>query len=859
MKRVKPLGMSGVLVLSLLACSDPQKRVQRPLDVAVVTAPDAARPPDVVRHPAPTCPLAALVVEPDPDAPTDGLQGMARRETPLTKGGTCEVADSNLARVEQAILTGPSREVPVTSTPWDHKRPPKHLGLVDTRFALQPDERALLDRNGFVVLARFADDWASLFHEVFQSQLPIYVSVDAVMHAIYLGNDGLIADLEDAKLAPMVSRVLDALACALPAAAGDYPAETARDLDLYVTVARALLRGEPPASMFGDPTVEAEATKLVAAADAAAEMTKVSMFGRERVIDFTAYTPRSHYAKTDARKRFFRAGMWLSRLELNLVSRDSRSSQPGEVPDPTETPREDILALALADLVKRSGAADDVARLDGAWALLAGRREDVSVAQLLELRAQAGIDKLTDPTAAQRLRTAIGTRFQRTARLHYMPEGSRTLPAITTLLGPRVVPDAQATRPIVADEVAGREVLHAADMAYALGHDRALAYLADDRARFPTLEHQLGAARTIMQTTPRGKDDLYSAWLDAIIAIARPDVGARPSFASTPAYADLRMNSALVAFGHLKHNFVLAVGESYFAGGCEIPDGYVEPATAAYAGLLDYLGRLERALPQLDPKDETGGLAYVKNLRRVLETLLAIQRDELLGKPLSKAQREFLSMVVEMAPGTTGGPPTYTGWWFDMFRHRELDGRADADYIASFFTGDKIAYVGATAPRLGVFVVDTGGAPRLAVGPVARGYEIQGPQAKRLSDDDAKQLADADRFAPWATSYTAAAPTVAAPAFSISWAPGDAIQLEAKAAIGPVTIEILDHHRKPIAKATRTIGAGKTTWKIKHAKDVAEGLHLIVGKWHAWEEVGVVEGQVYSTFGPAEETEGGSN
>src|SRR5262249_9087714 len=160
-------------------------------------------------------------------------------------------------------------------------------------------------------------------------------------------------------------------------------------------------------------------------------------------------TPRGHYAANEDRQRYFRSAMWLSRIQFNLVSRSSRSSQPGTVPDPSETPREDIAALALADLIDRTRLGDSVGKLDAAWQLLAGRREDVSVAQLSELRRTARIDRLTDPDAAGKLRSAIGDKFQRRVRMHYMPEGSKDLPVIATLLGPRAVPDAAATRPLV--------------------------------------------------------------------------------------------------------------------------------------------------------------------------------------------------------------------------------------------------------------------------------------------------------------------------------------------------------------------------------------------------------------------------
>ena len=772
-------------------------------------------------------------------------------------GDRCAVADSNLARVEAAILRAHddagSRPAAPATRPWDHKRAPLYDKLVANRLALAPAEQQHLARDGFVVLPRlpFAS-YAAAFHEIYQSELPIYISVDAVMHAVYAGNDALIAQVEDERLAPLVGSTLDLIGCKL--ATGGYPATQIHDLDVYLAVARALFRGDAPVSVSGDPSVVTEAQVFVAAATAGAEMRTVSLFGRDRVVDFTAYTPRGHYTQTASRQRFFRATMWLSRLELNLVSRGSRSSTPGATPDPRETPREVLDAVLLADLA-RTYAPDQLAQLDLAWTLLAGPREDVSPIQLAQLATNAGVKSdLSQPDAEARVRAGIGDHYQRTVRMHHMPAGVTKLPAIMTLLGARVVPDAEATRPLVNDEVPGRGVLHAADLAFVLGHDRARDYLVADRAQFPTLDSQLAKARAGLARAPRGSDDLYSAWLDAIAGLAEVPTGSRPSFMTTPAYADLRLASTIAAFGQLKHNFVLVAGESYFAGGCEIPDGYVEPAPKMYAALRDYAGRGVRAMKVLDPVDATGAGAYFKRLDGLLQLLDEITADELAGRPLSSDERAFLSMIAEMAPGTTGSAPTFSGWWFDLFHARQQDGLAGAGYLASFFTGSKIAYVGATAPRLGVFVVDTGGPPRLAVGPVARPYEYEGEVARRLDDAGGAALPEAARSDPWAASYTAG-PPAPQPALEMSYPAQDTkhrldASIQTTVDLGSVTIELYDHHRKPLATITRVIAAGLTYIPVPpRLLERAEGIHLQVGAYHGWFNRDVMEGTIYASLG----------
>jgi hypothetical protein len=61
-----------------------------------------------------------------------------------------------------------------------------------------------------------------------------------------------------------------------------------------------------------------------------------------------------------------------------------------------------------------------------------------------------------------------------------------------------------------------------------------------------------------------------------------------------------------------------------------------------------------------------------------------------------------------------------------------------------------VSYVGADEPRLGVFVVDAGGEPRVVVGPVAHAYERHERGARLNDETDVKPE---DLLSPWSTSY----------------------------------------------------------------------------------------------------------
>ncbi len=770
----------------------------------------------------------------------------------------CAPAETNLSAEARRILAATHGPRVAASPAWNGKAPLAYMDRIDGRYRLTAHEKELLARNGFVATERLVQDsYGMAFHDVFQSELPVFVSMDALFHAVSSAHDAVIGDFEERRLKPALEELVARLHCALPAHKDAYPPEIASDLDLYLTVARAL------AGQIWELDHDPEAKRIVALAGAAEGLAGMPdaaepfvLFGRPRVVDFSVYRPRGRYASRPALGSYFLAATWLSRLELNLVSRSSRSSHPAASPDPTETPREATLALALADLVEKAGALPLVEMLDRAWSLLGGKREDVSITDLVALRKKTGIASLKDPAAVQRaLARAIGADFRRTARLHFMPENSPELPAIATVLGPRVVADTVATRTLVHDETPQRYMLHAADMAYALGHDRAKAYLAPDLTAFPTLGAQLDKARHIVKSEPRD-GDLYRTWLSAASALSEtPREGVRPGFMGKPAYADMRLGSAIVAFGQVRHAYVLVAGQGYDAYGCEIPDGYVEPAPEALDRLIAYARTGETAFTALDPVDMGEARAYFAKLGETLSVLRRIVEHELAGTPLSEAEKRWLGMIAEYTPVDptcmdSCAPPQYSGWWFGLFPKRK-DGLSDGQFIADYYTSTnhgQVAYVGAERPVMGFFAVEQGGRARLFAGPLARGYGHTGPIDRRLTDEDALALPTGARVRPWTDSYLAPRPappdvkvTLIAggatrpdsvrgdrrppPSRTVTWT----FEVEGVVPLGALSLTILDHHRKAIAERQLTGGARVTASFTLPRGVRVEGLRLRVG------------------------------
>ncbi len=757
---------------------------------------------------------------------------------------------------------------------------PRHLDRIRARFGMTPAELERLDREGVVVLdkARY-ESFGQAYHEIYQSELPVFITADSLLHAAFDSSQASIMAIERG-LSGRVAVALERAHEALGRRAGAYPPEVAAGADLYLTVARWLLKGEPVDSAIGaDPR---RAAALVEAIEAADSLAEIDLFGRARVVDFSQYKVRGHYAHDEgALASWFKAGMWLSRLEFNVVSRSCRSSQPGVNPNPEETPVEALAALAVAEGFEAAGALGELDAIDGVWRGMVGPREDISARGLLALRDEAGLKAegaLKAPGAFERLKAAVGDRFERTAIWTYMPEGTGALPVVATLLGPGVTPDTGAVERLVHDALPGRYALEPADIGLILGHEGARRHLAFKDAAY---DKQLREARAHFERHLPG-DDLYRIRLRGLRSLAEVPEGQAPSFVRREAYADMRLNSALVGYGQLRHNNLLMAVQPMDFGGCAIPEGYVEPAPGLLAALSEHAARFEsmtRAVACPSPCDASSGQPWQAQVFRrqayIFKLLSRLIDAQLKGAPAGEAEWRFFNQIAEVHPAGTDSPAHYSGWYFMLFDNWSSPEGAGAlrssAFIADHYTSvneGTVAYLGASGVQMAVFLVDAGGDPRAMVGPVARGLSHTGPLSRRLGDGDLEGLETGP--APWSVGYTAVNGKDPGLRFFsdpmgywcrgakiLTWAQIEAmpqaqrpkeeercavIGVRSPRALGPVEVRFVDHHRDQTHTMRLDVKAGERLVRVQpppldeYGSDRGECAQIFVPKAGYWAE-----------------------
>src|SRR5262249_2069589 len=109
-------------------------------------------------------------------------------------------------------------------------------------FRLRDEELALYRRNGFVVSQRMGShSFADLYHRIYVHDLPVFVTVDSMLHAWHCVYDRLLEDLEQEEIRPALERLSGAMAARLPKAQADYRsdvlADSVKDVDFFLCVA----------------------------------------------------------------------------------------------------------------------------------------------------------------------------------------------------------------------------------------------------------------------------------------------------------------------------------------------------------------------------------------------------------------------------------------------------------------------------------------------------------------------------------------------------------------------------------------------------------------------------------------------
>jgi hypothetical protein len=617
-------------------------------------------------------------------------------------------------------------------------------------LALNGGDAAALARNGFVISTAHAfPTFVKGYAEIYAQHLPVFISADALLETVHSAYDSLLAGVEQTALVGELTTLLTSMRAQLAHSTGDASARA--DVDVYLAVTLSLLQNRAAAPVAGGDT--SLIASLVDKAQTAAGPASVELFGVQRDEDFSQFKPRGHYVADPNLTQYFKAMMWLGRVDLRLVETKSDGSR-------VFNRRQYEAMLLMRDTLELT----QWQQIDDILKLFVGPSDNMVPSEIDQLVADLGgadAARAASDAAVEQALLQGGYGQQQIASYLMVNDGSvATLPLNRSFLlfGQRYIVDSNVLSAVVYDRVADRLMPNPLDVAFgALANNQALA-LEPDLANYQQLPGALARVRVLIDSNdaPVWEQSFYNLWLSALRALspasdASTIAAGAPSVITTEAWGRRVLNTQLASWAELRHDTLLYAKQSYSGiPACGFPDAYVDPYPAAFAALGKYaaLGmRLADALPAEPQQRTLSAREYFMTLGHAATILEGIANAELSGAELTADQLAFINDAVriEKQSAVCTSIDVPDGWlaklYIDRQKSIEFDPTiADVHTQPADAAGNivgNVLHVGTAAPRLIVATFDPCGAgPRAYAGVIFSYHEKMTTNFLRLSDSD---------------------------------------------------------------------------------------------------------------------------
>ncbi|RYU78544.1 DUF3160 domain-containing protein [Hymenobacter persicinus] len=596
-----------------------------------------------------------------------------------------------------------------------------------------PAMRTVLNRNNFVLVPTQEEQIFYLYDQNQYDYTPSFVTTDLVLQLLHKYLNGILSDVEEKRLVPVVSSMLRngaTQAIALAQRSQNPQARAAAEWTAaYYGVGYTLLTG-------GSTPVPAQYADLVAAEVARCTEAegKGSVLLQDSLFDYSMCKPRGMYTLNDTTRRYFRAVKWLNTAPIFL---DSDAGL--------------LRAVALAQALAASPAGEkNFQNLTRVLDVLVGDEDNRSLTNLLAVLktryAGQTLDQLTAPEVLARLRPALVA----TGTDRIRPQGA-TAKATVALERPKLL--FTAGRYTFDGEILGRltNVLRpkmprpfpkGLDVFATFGNRTAQGILLTDYREaqaWPAYPDTLRALQRQFAPFKAWNQNLYTKTMQALLALNQPFQGTNPPyFTRTPAWQKRNLSTALGGWAELKHDLLLyteqPAGAEAGDGGDGPPRpqhlGYVEPNLPFWDAALALLIQQDQSLTHLNANTQhLAGLN--QEIRELVTGLRNMARKEVNHQPLTNEEMDKISWIGGEVEGLTINI-LKTAQLPDRERHLGLV----ADVYS--FNGDG-AKRGILEEAVGAVdalyvVVEINGAPVLARGGVFSYYEFISPS--RLTDEE---------------------------------------------------------------------------------------------------------------------------
>ena len=462
---------------------------------------------------------------------------------------------------------------------------------IEIKYNLTDYEKTLLNKHGFVVTERLQSGGFGIqFLDIWEKDLPVFISTDAILHAFHLFYDKMLMQVESGVLIDRVTDLLLQMHTSLPDLDAKYSANEAmdqmlKDVDIYLTVAILLLE-QDISPVYSENLTQINSILELIYAEKMANYPFFSETCKE--IDFSQFKPRGHYARdgtpygTEPRlPNYFRAMIWLGRIEIYLLAPESITSLTCPLQTDADIQRQTIDALLVSELIELSAMDQTYEEIEEILEFFVGGQDNVTLHNLRSLLQSLNLteaSQLLDDEILQTFQDSLKSKPFASQKIlsqilkadPFSPESIQPASAFM-LFGQRFVIDSYVTGSVVYDRIIYNQnkicrlFPSTLDILFALGNDASAQLLTEELESYH-YSSNLAALRYLID---HYQDDfwtgsIYNMWLKTIRQLNTPSNRQHlPQFMQTGAWWQQKMNTQLSSWTELRHDNLLYAKQSY--------------------------------------------------------------------------------------------------------------------------------------------------------------------------------------------------------------------------------------------------------------------------------------------------------
>jgi len=651
------------------------------------------------------------------------------------------------------------------------------------QFHFSPAVSEILRKNGFAVSPAYYKETSDIYLECKDTNQPIFITTDAVLHTGHIFFDYLLRILEVERLydsaVEITDRMLELSTKQYNEASSEEVKEAARLNIGFFSVAKRQFEPEHQVDYGLDELVEQECENIKN--HKGLEFRELLTYVKNPSIyqtpyayeDYSQYIPRGHYTRNEKLENYFKVMMWYGRIDFKL-------RPASEEPAKTYGKKMTLQAILMADVFLKDEKSFKL------WKMIyeptvyfVGKTDDLYVDDYIKLveeifPSNESIDKYDrQEKLAEFIDKAIQLRAPKIlSGLAFAEDGDfRVSTQGFRFMGQRFIPDSYMFQELVFG-VKGEKIImrytgdkkpftmeiipnfgpvrafpRRLDICAVLGAKRALEILeVEGDTEYTEYYNQLDNLKEefSLKTVEEWKQNLYWCWLYALLPLLEENKDTNlPYFMQSPAWIDKELQTVLGSWTELRHDTILYSKQSYTMAGKGMPPepkltyGYVEPYPEVYARFEEMMRDLRNNLITLDLAIE-GIPEKIKEFEELLDKLKIISEKEISNAPLNKEEYKLIWNIGKKLTSLKEFPS-------EILEKITSDTDEKMEIVADVHTDVNTGQVleeGVGTPFNIYVIIDSARGVRICRGAVFSYYEFKHPMEDRLTDEKWQEMGE---------------------------------------------------------------------------------------------------------------------